>query len=157
MDDDGLLRFLGRLGNAPVPEESKFSTMSLRDSYVTELIVLNCHQQVLHSGVNDTLNELRSRFSITRGRQFVKKILHKCVVCRKVLGPSYKLPAPPHLPSFRVCGGPAFDNVGTDYAGPLYIKDPSDTARSTKAYLVIFACCISRNIHLDLKSVSKVL
>ena len=130
VDDDGLLRCRGRLGNAPVPEESKFPILLTRDSYVTDLIVRNCHQQVLHSGVNDTLNEIRSRFWITRGRQFVKKSLHKCVVCRKVLGPSYKLPAPPHLPSFRVCGGPAFDNVGTDYAGPLYIKDPLDTAKS---------------------------
>ena len=150
VDDDGLLRCRGRLGNAPVPEESKFSILLPRDSYVTDLIVRNCHQQVLHSGVNDTLNEIRSRFWITRGRQFVKKILHKCVVCRKVLGPSYKLPAPPHLPSFRVCGGPAFDNVGTDYAGPLYIKDPSDTSRSIKAYIAIFTCCTSRNIHLEL-------
>ena len=63
----------------------------------------NCHQQILYSGVNETLNELRSRFWITRGSQFVKKILHKCVVHRKILGPSYKLPAPPHLSSFRVC------------------------------------------------------
>ena len=150
VDDDGLLRCRGTLGNALVPEKSKFPILLPRDSYVTDLIVRNCHQQVLHSGVNDTLNEIRSRLWITRGRQFVKKILHKCVVCRKVLGPSYKLPAPPHLPSFRVCGGPAFDNVGTDYAGPLYIKDPSDTARSIKAYIVIFACCTSRNIHLEL-------
>ena len=150
VDDDGLLRCRGKLGNAPVPEESKFPILLPRDSYVTDLIVRNCHQQVLHSGVNDTLNEIRSRFWITRGRQFVKKILHKCVVCRKVLGPSYKLPAPPHLPSFRMCGGPALDNVGTDYAGPLYIKDPSDTARSIKAYIVIFACCTSRNIRLEL-------
>ena len=44
-----------------------------------------------------------------------------------------------------MCGGPAFDNVGTDYAGPLYIKDPSDTARSIKAY-----SCTSRNIRLEL-------
>ena len=150
VDDDGLLRCRDRLGNAPVPEESKFPILLPRDSYVTDLIVWNCHQQVLHSGMNDTLNEIRSRFWITRGRQFLKKILHKCVVCRKVLGPSYKLPAPSHLPSFRVCGGPAFDIVGTDYAGPLYIKDPSDTARSIKAYIVIFASCTSRNIHLEL-------
>ena len=150
VDDDGLFRCRGRLGNAPVAEESKFPILLPRDGYVTDLIVRNCHQQVLHSGVNDALNEIRSRFWITRGRQFVKKILHKCVVCRKVLGSSYKLPAPPHLPSFRVCGGPAFDNVGTDYAGPLYMKDPSDTSRSIKAYIVIFACCTSRNTHLEL-------
>ena len=88
-DGDELRRCRGRLNYAPVPEESKFPILLLRDSYVTELIVRNCHHQVLHSGVNDTLNELRSRFWITRGRQFVKKVLHKCVVCRKVLGPSY--------------------------------------------------------------------
>ena len=101
MDDDGVLQCRGRLGNAPVPEESKLPILLPRDSHVTDLIMGNSHQQVLHSGVNDTLNELRSRFWITRGRQFVKKILHKCVVCRKVLGPSYKLPAP-HI--FQVLG-----------------------------------------------------
>ena len=64
VDDDGLLQCRGRLGNAPVPEESKFPILLPRDSHVTDLIVRNCHQQVLHSGVNDTLNEIRSRPSI---------------------------------------------------------------------------------------------
>ena len=61
VDDDGLLRCHGRLGNATVPEESKFPILLLRDSYVTDLIVRNCHQQVLHSGVNDTLTLSRLR------------------------------------------------------------------------------------------------
>ena len=51
VDDDGLLRCCGRLGNAPVPEESKFPVLLPRDSYVTDLIVWNCHPHVLHSGV----------------------------------------------------------------------------------------------------------
>ena len=54
VDDDGLLLCRGRLGNAPVPEESKFPILLPRDSYVTDLIVRNCHHQVLHPGVNDT-------------------------------------------------------------------------------------------------------
>ena len=39
VDDDGLFRCHGRLGNAPVPEESKFPILLPRDIYVTDLIV----------------------------------------------------------------------------------------------------------------------
>ena len=83
VDDDGLLRCRSRLGNAPVPEESKFPILLPRDSYVTDLIVRNFHQQVLHSVI-------RSRFWIIRGRQFVKKILHKCAENFWILRTSYQ-------------------------------------------------------------------
>ena len=43
----------------------------------------------------------------------------------------YKLPVPPHLPLYRVEIKHAFLNVGTDYAGPLFIKGPVDTSKTT--------------------------
>ena len=55
------------------------------------------------------------------------------------------MPVPPHLPSYR-----AFLNLGTDYAGPRFIKDSVDTSKNLKAYVLIFVCATIRNIHLEL-------
>ena len=40
--------------------------------------------------------------------------------------------------------------MGTDYAGPLFIKDPVDISKNLKAYILIFVCATTRNIHLEL-------
>ena len=53
----------------------KFPTLSKNDSYFTKLIVLKSHEDVCHSGADSSLNLIRSRFWIIRGRQTVKKLL----------------------------------------------------------------------------------
>ena len=54
---------------------------SEKGSYFTELFVRHFHEQVLHTGVETTLNYLRNRFWVVKGRQTIKFILRKCVVC----------------------------------------------------------------------------
>ena len=67
---------------------------------MTALIVKNVHARVLHDGVKETLTELRSRYWIVKGRCFVKMIIHRCVLCRRFEGMSYRAPPPPPLPAF---------------------------------------------------------
>ena len=62
IDDDGILRVKGRLENSLLSYSCKYSILLNRDSYSTELIILKCHLFVLHSGVKDTLNELRRNY-----------------------------------------------------------------------------------------------
>ena len=51
------------------------------------------------------------------------------------------------LPEERVSCSPAFAYVGTDFAGPLYVKEGSTIQ---KVYLCLFTCPSSRMIHLEL-------
>ena len=47
----------------------------------------------------------------------------------------------------RVSCSPAFVHVGTDVAGPLYVKEGS---AMQKVYVYLFTCASSRVIHLEL-------
>ena len=77
----------------------------------------------MHNGVKETLTEIRSKYWIIRGRQLVRMVLQRCVICRRFEGLPYNSPPPPPLPDFRVKEQPAFTYAGVDFAGPLYTKD----------------------------------
>ena len=59
---EGILRCEGRLGNMNLPYEAKKTCLLPRDSLLTNLVVQECHQRVLHGGVNITLAEVRRQF-----------------------------------------------------------------------------------------------
>ena len=63
-------------------------------------------------------------------------------------GKAFETPPVAVLPDFRVKEAPAFANVGVDFAGPLYVKERSGVMK--KVYIVIFACCVTRAVHLEL-------
>ena len=108
--------------NADIPYQTRHPILLPRDHYLTTLIVRRAHQRVLHNGVKDTLSEVRSRYWIVKGRAFVKKTIHHCIVCRKLEGKPFLGPSPPPLPSFRLTEDPPFTYTGVDFAGPLHIK-----------------------------------
>ena len=62
---------------------------------------------------------MRSNYWIIRGRQTIKKILKTCVICKIVQGKTVIPPEMAKLPYFRVSCDHSFENVGTDYTGPL--------------------------------------
>ena len=99
-DSDGVWRCGGRLENSEMPPALKHPVFLDKDHYLTSLIVRDCHTRVKHGGVKATLTELRSRYWIVKGRNLVRRILHKCVTCRRFHSkPYHPQPAPP-LPSF---------------------------------------------------------
>ena len=114
----------------------------------TELVVLWSHVKVGHEGLRGTLAEFRSRYWITKGRQFVKKVIRQCVICNKLEVKAYKALLMGPLPDFRVTQSPAFSKVGIDFAGPLYVKGQSGSME--KVYIALFSCCTTRAIHLEL-------
>ena len=103
----------------------------------------------MHNGVKATLTELRARFWIVRGRQFVRKLLHQCVTCRKLEGRPYKAPPPPPLPEIRVKETAPFSCIGLDFAGPLYVKSLGKQLHELKVWICLYTCCVTRAIHLD--------
>ena len=145
---DGLLVCKGRLEYSELEEEAKFPVILPRNHRFTELVVLYCHKIVHHCKVRGTLAELRSRFWISKGRQFVKKLIRNCFKCKKLDSRPFRAPPFAPLPEFRVTEAPPFSKAGVDFAGPLYIKTPNSDAK--KVYIALFTCCVSRAVHLEL-------
>ena len=84
-----IIRFGGRIHNAPLHESAKFPILLPQNHHLTKLIVRDAHERTLHSGLNSTLTHLRQRYWIPTGRQYVKKIIRRCVTCRKTIGKVY--------------------------------------------------------------------
>eukprot|EP00731_Ephydatia_muelleri_P009508 Em0005g94a len=145
LDDANLWRCKGRLSCADLPEATKHPIFLPSGHYFTTLLILDCHQRVMHGGIKETLTELRARFWVVKGRSLVRKVLRQCVRCMRYNGRPYSAPNPPPLPHFRVNASPPFSSIGVDYAGPLYIKGAGN-----KVWIALFTCCVTRAIHLEL-------
>ena len=137
---------MGVLGSVHIPGHDPV----LLDSqhHLTTLIICDAHERVQHNGICETLTELRARYWIIHGRSLVRKVLHRCVTCRRFEGRAIYPPPPPPLPAFRVKEAPAFTYTGVDYAGPLYVKGPNNSKES-KVWICLYTCCVVRAIHLE--------
>ena len=145
-NEEGLWRCVGRLKNSSLDANARAPIIVSRRHHFTKLLVRDAHRRVTHNGVKETLTELRTRYWILKGRQTVKKEIHRCPVCRRHEGGAYGgIPAPP-LPVFRVQPHRPFSSVGVDFAGPLYLKGETEV----KAWLCLYTCCTTRAVHLDL-------
>ena len=148
IDENCILRCKGRIHNAPLDQIVKFPYLLPPKSKLTDLIIMEAHDETLHAGVESTVTILRQKFWIPTIRQRVKSIIHKCVKCRKVLGKSYRTPDPPPLPKDRLKEAPPFTVTGVDFTGALQIRNKD--GNTGKVYICLFTCANTRAIHLEL-------
>eukprot|EP00794_Sanderia_malayensis_P015494 gene15494-biopygen11958 len=134
------------MNNANIPYESKRPILLPAKSKLSELIVKECHSKVMHNGVNDTLNLVREKYWVIRGREVTKKLIRNCTLCKKFEGRPFKTKFSTDLPEFRVDDGPPFKNVGVDFAGPLIVENKGEM----KCYVCLFTCAATRAVHLEL-------
>ena len=145
--DEGLLRVGGRLHRSAMPEDAKHPCILPTDSHISVLLLRHIHERNGHSGRNHMLSELHKKYWIKKGNSLARKVLSKCVTCRRVKGKVGQqkmadLPLERILPDL-----PPFTNVGLDYFGPIEVRRGRGTI---KRYGVIFTCMTSRAIHLEI-------
>lgn len=143
---EGIIRCGGRIHNAPLQESAKFPILLPRNHHLTQLIVEDAHRATLHSGQNSTLTHLRQRYWIPAARQYIKKIIRRCVTCLKTTGKPYMIPDPPPLPTTRTNDSPPFTITGVDFAGEIYVKS---TKGRSNVYICLFTCASTRAVHLE--------
>ena len=150
---DGVFRCKGRISNAPISFDARFPIFLPHDHSFTLLVVRHYHSVVLHNGVKETLNELRNLYWVPKARVLIKKLIHRCYICRRYDSKPYRYPVAPPLPSSRLADDYPFKFTGIDYAGPLYVKNQySESGAMFKAWIFIFTCCTTRSIYLDIVS-----
>ena len=113
--DNGLIRCRGRIDEANVPWEAKNPILLPSGSHLTDLFILDGHERVGHLGVGSVLGYLRQTVWIPKMKQKIKKVLRRCIRCRKIQGRSYATPVEPQLPRFRVQECRPFSVCGMDY------------------------------------------
>ena len=87
--------------------------------HLSVLIIEDYHAKNHHAGVQETLSLVRREFWIPRGRQTIKKILQKCVVCQYNARKAFEYPEPPPLPVERTTFVRPFQNTGVDFTGAI--------------------------------------
>jgi len=127
---------------------------------VVQLLIEEAHRKVLQSGVLATFSEIRDRFWLIKGRQQVKSVVGKCLICRKLDSRHFDQPPAP-LPLDRITESDPFRATSIDFAGPIYVKRERVKRRKRrekkkneetglKTYIVLFICAVIRGIHLEL-------
>ena len=135
LDENGIICCKGRLGNANVSCANDPILLTPKHWFST-LIIRDYHNQVHHDRIRDTLNSIRGKYWIIKGREAVKGVIRKCVICLKMEGKPYPTPTTPDLPEERVSDGLPFVNTGVDFAGPLYVQNESQ-GDQFKAYVCL--------------------
>ena len=86
-----------------------------------------------------------------KGRQVVKKLLNKFVLCRKLEAKPFATPPAADPPQFRLSDDFACTNFGVDFWGPMFIKDIfSKDSTMHKIWVTLFTCAFPRAVHLDI-------
>ncbi|XP_024117236.1 uncharacterized protein LOC112138823 [Oryzias melastigma] len=91
--------------------------------------------------------ELRANgFWVIGASKLVAKIIHNCVLCRKLRRPT-ELQKMADLPKERVEASAPFTYSGMDCFGPFLVKK---ARKEHKRYGLIFTCLYSRAVHLEM-------
>ncbi|GAA6096905.1 uncharacterized protein LOC107751036 [Tachysurus ichikawai] len=119
---DGLLLVGGRLNKSAMPVEMKHPILLSKDQHVSHLILRDIHEQVGHGGINQMLSKLRHKYWITNAKYVARKIISKCVICRRYKGKLSEQKMA-DLPLERITHDlPPFTNVRVDFFGPIEVK-----------------------------------
>ncbi|CAG2192602.1 unnamed protein product [Mytilus edulis] len=144
--DGDLLRVGGRLIESNMPEKCKHPIILPKGHHISELILRQIHIDLQHSGRNHLLAHLRETYWLINAPSAVRKLISKCVVCRRLSAPVGEQKMA-NLPSDRITPDePPFSRVGVDYFGPFEVKQ---RRCRIKRYGAIFTCLSSRAIHLE--------
>ena len=83
----------------------------------------------------------------------MKKVIGRCVVCKKLNARSYAYPGHSDLPALRFDDRLPFASTGCDYLGPVHVQPVyGDRKRSYKAWIVLYTCMATRAVILDVVS-----
>ncbi len=124
----------------------KAKLLTPKRQHITSLILKDIHINTGHSGRNQILSKLRSKFWVAAANAVIRKLISKCTVCRR-LHAKVSERKMADLPRDRLLpDNPPFTHTGVDYFGPFLIK----RGRSLiKRYGVLFTYLTVRAVHIE--------
>ncbi|KAK3734280.1 hypothetical protein QZH41_015132, partial [Actinostola sp. cb2023] len=148
MKGDRVVRVGGRISMAPISEDAMNPMILPKEHHITTILIRHIHQRNGHCGVEQTLCILREQFWVVKARMAIKKVLGKCIPCRKRMAPKAQQEMA-SLPKIRLTPyEPPFTYAGVDYFGPLWVKRGRGRVME-KRWGAIFVCMNTRAVHLE--------
>lgn len=157
LDENGVLRVGGRIGNAPIEFGRKHPIIIPPKTRVTYLILHQAHLDTHHGGAQVMMAVIRSAYWIPKLRMECRKFISTCTACvRWAKRVDNQIMA--ELPLERVRPAQAFQRCGVDMAGPFMMNGRVYDTRSktwygpkqiTKGYITVFVCLVTRAVHLE--------
>lgn len=152
LDNDSIIRVGGRLQQSQLPYDARHPIILPKNNHITNLIIKQAHEKLLHAGVQSTLYQVRTQYWPIDGKNMTKHIIHSCIKCFKFRATKNNY-VMGNLPETRVTASRPFSNTGIDYCGPFFIKEKKYRNRTkVKIYVVIFICFSTKAIHLEIVS-----
>ena len=143
---DGILRVGGRLCHAPLAFSRKHQIILPSDHHVTRLIIEDQHRRTGLCGMANTWTKLRQTYWIVKGAATVRKVLGKCVFCRRRKA-KLSSQVMSDLSAERLTPNkPPFYFTGVDFFGLFTVRQATSYV---KRYACIFTCLSSRAVHLE--------
>lgn len=141
-DEICLFRVKTRLCNKSDTVDFKTPILLPNSRTGVEQLIRQIHMENNHAGIQTTVGILREQVVIIQTKRDVRKVIRKCVTCRRFnTKPAEVIPAP--LPYNQVKDAKTFQVTGVDFAGILILKN------GDKVWIVIFTCAIYRGVHLE--------
>ena len=146
VDDKGILRVGERLENALIEYEEKHPIILPYRNRVTDLIILQHHQQAGHLGQEYVLSSLRQLYWIIKGRSAVRRVIGDCFLCKKLGGVREEQLMADLSKERLMLGDLPFTHVGVDYFGPFYVRQGRS---QVKRHGCLLTCLVVRAIHIE--------
>ena len=145
----GILSVGGRQENAKLSYDTHPPYCSLIKHPLVKLIIRFEHLRLLHAGHLLTSASLSRRYHIIGGHRAIRSVTRNCVVCRRRSAkPNPQLMG--QLPKEQITPDAVFNNVGLDYAGPVYLKQGSMRKPViVKAYVCVFVSLSTKAVHIE--------
>ncbi|XP_064396444.1 uncharacterized protein LOC135343372 [Halichondria panicea] len=152
IDDTGIVRVGGRQQKAKFSYNSRHPVILDSKHPLVKLLIRSEHKRLLHGGSLLVSSSLFRNFHLLGGHRAIRSIIRQCVICRRQAPkPSPQMMG--QLPTERITPDIVFENVGLDYAGPLYLKRGSVRKPIIlKSYVCVFVSMSVKAVHLELVS-----
>ena len=118
-----------------------------KDGALTKLLVHNYHETLSHAGLYTVLKELRKKFWIPHYYSSVKKIIRRCVSCRRFKERPIQLNQSPYRDFRKDPPQIPFRYLFLDFMGPFTVKGEKG---KFKVWILCCTCMWSRAINLKL-------
>ena len=137
LNRDRLIRYGGRIHNAPLSDIARFPYLLPQKHTFTKLLNYSLHKSLFHEGVNSTLIALRQQYWVPSGRQDIKELLRHCTICKGHHRKPYPAPEPAPLPKDHLRDVAPFTITGVDFTSALYVQNDHG---ESKVYICLFIC-----------------